>query len=482
MGAEKVLLNSRPAPRRSHEAAPLAAAGLLRLGEVGGVAALRLALRMRSDRLGVLQSLSGKGDVVTVKAGWKRLIFVFDPEIARGLLMREEDAFVKGLGLDDARVLFGNGLLTSGGETWRTERGHMAALFAASYLPAALGATLRAVDAELAGGSMNSDSCLLAGFVSRVALKALGEAAFGRRIPDEEADWLVDTLDVVTSYAGRRMTQVLKPPLAVPATENRRVRAALRALNGWAEREIAAAGNGDQASFLKTLIDRGVRDRILLRDEALTILMAGHETVAATMSWALIHVALEPELQSRLRQEAVAVSDRLHLPETARDLPLTRAVIEEVLRLHPPVWMIPRRTRREVILETLRVPAGADFLIPVWALQRNRDCWTDPDLFKPSRFQDPDERRKAAVAYMPFGAGPRTCIGRKPGIAESVAALARILASREISAERPDRLRAVAEDMAVRAGLTLLPAADAAIRMVPRHLSAGGRSRGGRGG
>lgn len=470
MGAEKVLLTPSPALGRSQEAMPVPAAGRLQVGRIGGVSALRLALRMRSDRLGVLQGLAGKGGVVEVTAGWKKLIFVFDPEIARDLLMHEEDALVKGLGLDDARVLFGNGLLTSAGKTWRAERGHMATLFATSYLPAALGATVRAVDDELAGGDTNSGSCVLTRFVSRVALKALGEAAFGRRFPDTEADWLVETLDVVTSYAGRRMTQVLKPPLALPTARNRRVRTALRALDNWAAHEIAAAADGGQASFLKTLIDRGVRDRALLRDEALTILMAGHETVAATLSWALIHVALEPEMQASLREEARAVSDRLHLPETARELPLTRTVIEEVMRLHPPVWMIPRRTRRAVVLETLTVPAGVDILIPVWSLHRDKDCWTDPDMFKPSRFQEPDQRRKAAVAYMPFGAGPRTCIGRKPGVAESVAALARILARRGVVAERPDKLRAIAANKNVRAGLTLLPAADAAITMVPGHF------------
>lgn len=466
MGAEKVLLsNQTGALKRRHPRQTKAA--FCSSVTIAGLAALRLARRMQTDRLGVLEDLRKQADIVTVKAGWKRLVFVFSASAAREILVDHPHAFRKGLGLDEARVLFGDGLLTADGKTWHSGRKSMASFFNASNVPTSVSATHKAVAAELNGIGELPAAVSARDLATTIALRAIGDSAFGRTFQVEERHELTDALSVLTAHAGQRMTAILKLPLLLPIPGHRRVHQARSVLQDWADGEINAARTGlTKTSFLSSLMETGTTDRQQLRDEALTILMAGHETVAATLSFALLHVARDPELQTCLRSELhTRCHGRKPEAEDLTELPWIRATIEETLRLHPPVWMIPRRAIRSVLITGAALPVGTDVLIPIWALHRSERFWVGPATFRPARFLDPSERRRGASAYMPFGAGPRTCIGRRQGLAESMLALCSIVSNFRLEPGTPP---VPSEEFSSEQGLTLLPAPEECVVLAAR--------------
>jgi cytochrome P450 len=170
----------------------------------------------------------------------------------------------------------------------------------------------------------------------------------------------------------------------------------------------------------------------VLRDEIVTFLMAGHETTAKALTWSTHLLAQHPEVEARVRAEAVAAFDGGE-PFTARTLDAlgyTWQVIQEVMRLYPPVWLMSRRTSRPLEIGGAVIPAGVLVVVSPYLLHRHPDHWTNPLTFDPDRFAPSihgDGRAREAGAYMPFGAGARVCIGRLFAEAETTLALARIV-------------------------------------------------------
>ncbi len=284
MGAKEVLLSG--APDRVATPSAFKAEG------VAGIAALRLALRMQRDRLGVLRALQPRGDMVVVRAGWKRLVFVFNPTLARQLLGDHQESQEKGLGLADARPLFGNGLLTAGADRWHQQRRRMAKAFNARTLPASLDAMATMLSRQGERGERRVSVRQLA---TGLALGTVAKAQFDTEFADDEQDWLTARLGVLCHLAQQRMTSAVNLPLSWPTPQHQRAHTAQRELRAWARQQVAACTasprSRPESAFLATLQAQGERDEDQLVDEALTVLMAGHETVAATVSWALLYLA-----------------------------------------------------------------------------------------------------------------------------------------------------------------------------------------------
>jgi cytochrome P450 len=165
--------------------------------------------------------------------------------------------------------------------------------------------------------------------------------------------------------------------------------------------------------------DRRVADR-RMRDELVTLLLAGHETTASTVGWTLNLVSAHPEVADRLHEEAVAVyGDRRPSYEDLHGLRYTNMVLQEAMRLYPPVWILPRRAVGPDEVGGYHVPAGAEVLICPYTLHRHPDYWADPERFDPERF-DPDVPvTRPRYAHIPFGAGPRFCVGNHLGMMEA---------------------------------------------------------------
>jgi cytochrome P450 len=183
-----------------------------------------------------------------------------------------------------------------------------------------------------------------------------------------------------------------------------------------------------------------------LRDELVTLLLAGHETTASTLGWTWYLVERHPEVYQRLHDEAVAVlGDRPPgYPDLAR-LTYATQVVEEAIRLYPPVWMLTRRAIEVDRVGGYHVPAGADVLICPYTLHRHRQFWPDPERFEPDRFRPDRTSDRPRYAYIPFGAGPRVCVGSNLGLLEAVLVLAMI--AREFRLHRASREPVVPEPM-----------------------------------
>jgi cytochrome P450 len=254
-------------------------------------------------------------------------------------------------------------------------------------------------------------------------------------------------------------------PSWVPLPKQRRFRKAdveLRKLvNHLVADRLARGADGDDmvsrliASTAAELDPAAGRRR--MRDELVTILLAGHETTASTLSWTFYFLHRHPEVLARVRAEAAEVlGDRLPGHDDLRGLTYTASVVEEVMRLRPPVWMLPRQAVADDEVGGYRVPAGSDVLISPYTLHRNPAFWTDPERFDPDRFGSGGQAARPRYAYIPFGAGPRFCVGSHLGMMEATFVTAMV--ARDLSLELVPGYRAEPEPMLslrVRGGLPM---------------------------
>jgi cytochrome P450 len=204
--------------------------------------------------------------------------------------------------------------------------------------------------------------------------------------------------------------------------------------------------------------DERVRRR-RLRDELITILLAGHETTAATLSFAWYEMSQQPEIGERMREEVRQVLGDDGMPEyeDLHRLTYTTQVIQETMRLHPPVWILPRRTIEADTIGGHDIPANADVLICPYTLHRHPEFWANPERFDPDRFSTDRAATRHSYAYIPFGGGPRFCVGNNLGMMEAVFVAA--MTAREFRLELQPGRKVVEEanlSMRIRGGLPMI--------------------------
>ncbi len=412
------------------------------------------------------------------------LVYVCDPELVRQVLAEQESAFAKADAMRRALVpALGEGLLTAEGAHWRWQRRTAAPIFRherlAGFVPAMLDAAQRARDRWLAlppGAEVDAmrEMMRLTHDVIVDTMLSGAPGLDGAQVERGIADYLDSTpWAVATSLFG--LPAWTPHPGKLRA---RRARTYLRdALLGIvARRRRQEDGEGQAPSdrgpgrpdLVRLLLEardpetgRAMSDRELA-DNLLTFVVAGHETTALTLTWTLYLLARHPEAEARVVAEIErACGDGPLHAEHVPDLAYARQVIHEAMRLYPPVSLITRVARREVRLGALLIPAGTPTYVPVYALHRHAALWDDPDRFDPDRFLPDAARARHRHAYLPFGAGPRACIGASFAVLEAVAILATLLRSVRVSlrpgAEPSPRLR-----------ITLRPEGGLPIRPRPR--------------
>ncbi|NYE38432.1 cytochrome P450 [Nocardioides cavernae] len=330
-----------------------------------------------------------------------------------------------------ARVT-GPGLLASAEPSWIEHRRVAAPAFHHERL-AAVGDQVRAAARDSIEERLRDvpDGAVVdvAALTHTIGLDAVGRALFSADLSGQAQDLLAATsssADIVVRL-GR---SILPTAEWAPSRTNLRLRSARRRLDrGAAEiiaqrrerhRRTGTSGHGDD--LLGLMLDSGMDDRGI-RDELVTMVIAGHETVAAALAWTLMLLAEHPGEQDRVRTELSAHPGAVSLVGHREQLPWTRAVVDEALRLYPPAWAVSRRAREPDVLAGREVPAGTLAIISPWLVHRRADLWPDPLAFRPERFTDGPVR----AGYLPFGQGPRLCIGREFALGEMVVVLAELL-------------------------------------------------------
>jgi cytochrome P450 len=393
----------------------------------------------RRDRAGLLIRVAREhGDIARLQIGFlMRALVVSEPDMARETLVEREDAFVKGVGLSlFARPLLGDGLLTSERDFHRRQRRMMAPAFMprriADYAETIAACADRSVE-RLAGGAPGTVD--VSEEMMRLTLEVAGQTLFSSDLSGD-ARVVYQSLTRAMEHVTAQLGSVLPMPPKVPTLGNLRARRVIRRLDDVVyrlirERRASGVDTGDLLSMLLLAQDQddgGVMTDQQVRDEALTILLAAHETSANALTWALYLVAHHPEVRARLEEEVDrALAGRRPDLASLAQLPYTLQVFKEAMRLYPPAYMVVRRAVRDVSIGGGMVPEGEAVIVNIIGMHRREALFRDPLRFRPERFAPEAEKGMHRYAYLPFGGGPRVCIGNHFAMLEGHIALARLV-------------------------------------------------------
>ena len=417
------------------------------------------------DRLSLLTDAAQEyGDVVRFAMGPKTIYFFNHPDHAKHVLSDHATNFHKGMGLAEARRgILGDGLLTSEDEHWKRQRRIIAPAFRRDRLA---GFTSVVTDAgEALVGRLNArvgGTVDLAEEMVQLTMSVLGKTLLSADL--SPLRMLGPAFEVAQDQAMFEMVTLGALPRWLPIPRNYRFRRARAQLEEAVEVLVSSrayTGGHDGTDLLSLLAtayadepDARTRWRVL-RDELVTILLAGHETTASTLSWAWYLLSRHPEVAQALRAEAREVlGDRTPTHEDLVRLPFTTTVIQETMRLYPPVWGLTRKSVAADEISGYRIPAGADVMICTYTLHRHPGFWPEPNEFRPERFATAAAATTHRYAYIPFGAGPRVCVGSHLGMME--ATLIAAMVARDFRFEIPANVRPEPEAMLslrVRGGL-----------------------------
>jgi cytochrome P450 len=372
------------------------------------------------------------GDVVGLAAGPMPVLALRHPEHLHHVLVKNQANYIKGMGYDGLRLLLGQGLVTSEGELWRTQRRIMQPSFTPKAITQFFSMMVEVTQQLLERWARAEAPLTIDDEMMALTMSIISRAMFGVDLGaggDEVGAALRQAFAFIPT---RGMSPGL--PLAFPLPRHLRFRRAMRVIDGFVARKIAEArarsGGGDLISMLLAARDEeggGAMSEAQLHDEVLTLFFAGFETTARSLTWAFYLLARHPEAAARLRQEVRQVlGDRDPALDDLLKLEYTRMVADETLRLYPPTALLARQAVAADQIGGFDVPAGALVILVPFAAHRHPAVWSDPDRFDPDRFAPEAAAARPRYAFVPFASGPRVCIGNNFALMEMAIALAMV--------------------------------------------------------
>jgi cytochrome P450 len=267
----------------------------------------------------------------------------------------------------------------------------------------------------------------------RLTLNIASQVLFTTNL-EADTESIRRTLDIGRDYTVDRAWSIFPPPLSFPTRRNREYRAALTNIHGIIDRIIAERRKSPVriADLLTMLMEAhdetgATMSDKQLRDEVITLLTAGHETTTLVLAWTCCLIGTRPEVLEHMAAETAFLNGRTPAYEDVMKLRYCRMVVEESMRLYPPVWTMSRTAVEEDEIGGYRIPAGSEILIFPYITQRHPKWWQEPDVFRPERFAPENSAARPRYAYLPFGAGPRTCIGLNFAMTEILVVLTMLL-------------------------------------------------------
>ena len=371
------------------------------------------------------------GDIARARLGGIVVHMISSPALVREVLKDRHREFVKPIqGRRNLSRILGNGLLVSEGEFWLRQRRIMQPAFHKKRI-SGFGERMVQAAEDLGDEWATRDEPFdVSHDMMRITLRIVQETLLGTTA-SSDADQVGESVSYVISAMNQRFRRVVMPPENWPTPANRRFakhREVLDAAVGSIIRARRASPErgDDLLSMLLDSVDEETGESMTdeqLRDEVMTIFLAGHETTANALSWTFYLLGKHPEVARRLREELSEVlGGRTPTTEDYPNLKYTRMVFCESMRLYPPAWIMARAPREDVELGGYTIEAGSRIFIPPWVVHRNPNVWPDPEGFDPERFRDP--KAIDPFAFFPFGGGRRMCIGQGFAMLEGVLLLA----------------------------------------------------------
>ena len=391
-------------------------------------------LRMSRERIALLRHMARTyGDVSEITLGKQRIVLLTNPDDIRDVLVTHQKLFRKGQALERAKVLVGDGLLTSEGDLHLKQRRLVQPAFhrarISAYAGAMTGAAMKQQEQWRDGATLDANRAMM-----MITLDIVAATLFGADVGSESSEIgsaLDDVFEAFTiGYSP--LTPLLD---LIPTAKKRRFTAGKKRVDATIDRIIkerrqSGEDTGDLLSMLLHATDvegdgTGMSDQ-QLRDEAITLFIAGHETTANALTWTFLLLARNPIAERALHEEVDRVTgDRMPTMEDLPQLPMTRAVVAESMRLYPPAYIVGRRSTESYSVGGFDFPARTIFLAPQFIVHRDPRWWPEPEKFRPERWLDAAATAaRPKMAYFPFGAGTRICVGEQFAWMEAMLVLA----------------------------------------------------------
>jgi cytochrome P450 len=392
--------------------------------------------KFRRDPLGgFFNAALTYGDVVRYRGVWVSHQ-LSHPDHIQHVLQGNVANYRKGRGYKILKLSLGEGLLTSEGALWQRQRKMTQPSFqgqqVASFVPTMAENALAMLRRWESNAVQHTAFDVVPDFM-RLTLNIAAQVLFTTNL-EADAESIRRTLDIGRDYSVERAWSIFPPPLSWPTRRNREYRGALANIHGIMDRIIADRRRApERISDLLTMLmeardENGapMSDK-QLRDEVITLLTAGHETTTLALAWTCFLIATRPDVVERMTVEAAFLNGRTPAYDDLMKLRHSRMVVEESMRLYPPVWTLARTAVNEDEIGGYRIAAGSEILIFPYITQRHPKWWQDPDVFRPERFAPENSAARPRYAYLPFGAGPRTCVGLNFAMTELLVVLTMLL-------------------------------------------------------
>lgn len=400
-----------------------------------------------------MQGTRDHGDVVGFRMLHYEYVLLTNPEAIRHVLVENHKNYEKSRNYIGLKQVIGQGLVTSEGELWRRQRKLAQPAFHRERIQSFVEA-MSECTADMLARWEQEDQLDVHKEMMRLTFRVVGRALLSRDL-DGDASAIGEALTIGLHWANDYAETLFPIPPSVPTLKNMRLKKAMKTFDDLIFRAIdERRREGHKNDLLSMLLEardeetgEAMSDK-LLRDELITMVSAGHETTANALSFALYLLSKHPEWLRAVRDEAKSVlGDRLPEIDDVKKLVTASMVIEETMRLYPPVWVFERRALEEDRFEDFVIPKDATVGISPYVLHRSSKHWENPEGFDPTRFEPrakeaPSSRQSRAdgpgprhaggmtgrhkYAYMPFGGGPRTCIGNVFALTEATIVLAMI--------------------------------------------------------
>jgi cytochrome P450 len=385
---------------------------------------------LRHDPLGFMSRAAREyGDIVCLRFFNLRTYLLFHPEHIEDVIVNNARKFIKGRILRANRHLFGNGLLTSEGEFWLRQRRMMQPAFhrkrIANYAGTMTDCAARLVNSWRPGQELNLHDAMM-----RLTLQIVGKTLFHADV-EHDAPQVGENLHILLEYT-LDFRRLLMTPRWLPTHRNLQAKQAVRNLTHIIDGIIEQRRNSsdDAGDLLSLLIhardeDGSPMTTQQLRDEALTLFLAGHETTASTLSWTWLLLAQNPRVEQKLHAELDSVlSGRAPTLDDLLRLTYTNHILTESMRLYPPAWAMARLAIEDHSLGGYPVPKSTGIAAVSWVVHRDPRWYSDPEQFLPERWEGDLLKKIPRFAYFPFGFGPRQCIGNSFALMEAALVLA----------------------------------------------------------
>jgi cytochrome P450 len=413
-------------------------------------------MRFRRDPLAYFEQIAPLGDIVQYRMGPRHVTFLNHPDHIKDLLVTNNRKFIKSMVLQRAKRVLGEGLLTSEGEFHLRQRRLSQPAFHRDRIKA-YATTMVDEAAAQRYRWKNGEIADIRAEMMKLTLVIAGKTLFGANV-EKDAKEVGEALASFMEIFGLIFLPFSQYIERLPVPPMNRIFKARERLDKIVyrlihERRASAEDRGDLLSMLIGATDvegdrTGMSDE-QLRDECLTIFLAGHETTANALTFAWYLLSRNPDVEAKLHAELDALGGRLPTIDDMPTLRYTYGIFAESLRLFPPAWAVGREAIEEHIFSEARVPKGSIVLCSQWVMHKDPRYWERPSEFCPERWLVEDKTRPK-FAYFPFGAGPRQCIGESFAWTEGVLLLA-ALAQRFRFRLRPGF------QLATRAAITLRP-------------------------